>query len=425
MRSVMNVNRIPEHLDSLWTECHLASLVESEDGYGLLKDGALAVKDKKIVWAGPESNLPEGIRERSRNVYSLGGAWVTPGLIDCHTHLVYAGSRTGEFERRLNGATYEDIARHGGGIMSTVNAVRAAEEEALYMQSVPRLGAMQAEGVTTIEIKSGYGLDTESELKMLRVINRLGRDFPVTVMPTFLGAHALPPEYRDDPDGYIDLIVEEMLPTVASGRLAVAVDAFCERIGFSLALTERLFSAAVSLGFKVKLHAEQLSDLKGAALAAEFGALSADHLEYLESDGIEAMARNHVTAVLLPGAFYFLQETKKPPVDLMRAAGIRMAVSTDCNPGSSPCSSPLLMMNMACVLFGLTPVEALKGMTINAAHALGIEHKAGSLEPGKAADFAIWDIAEPAELSYGMGGNPCRLVVKDGEIIIRRGNPYT
>jgi len=421
----MTDNRIPDSLDSLWTTCHLATLRAGEDGYGVLNNGALAVKDKKIVWIGPESNLPEGIRRRTPTVHNLGGAWVTPGLIDCHTHLVYAGNRTGEFERRLNGATYEEITRHGGGIMSTVNAVRAADEEDLYMQSVLRLKAMQAEGVTTLEIKSGYGLDPESEMKMLRVIHRLGRDFPVNVMPTFLGAHALPPEYRDDPDGYIDLIVDKMLPAVASGGLAVAVDAFCERIAFSPAQTERVLRAAVSLGFKVKLHAEQLSDLKGAALAAQYGALSADHLEYLDKDGIAAMARNHVTAVLLPGAFYFLQETKKPPVNHLRAAGVRMAVSTDCNPGSSPCTSPLLMMNMACMLFGLTPVEALRGITIHAAHALGMEDKAGSLEPGKRADFAIWDISEPAELSYGMGGNPCRLVVKDGEIVIRREDPYT
>jgi imidazolonepropionase len=421
----MTDREIPESPDSLWTGCHLATLRDSEDGYGILNDGALAVKDKKLVWVGQESDLPAEIRRRTRTVHSLGGSWVTPGLIDCHTHLVYAGNRTAEFERRLNGATYEEIARQGGGIMSTVNAVRAADEEALYMQSVSRLRAMQSEGVTALEIKSGYGLDTESELKMLRVINRLSRDFPVTVMPTFLGAHALPPEYRDNPDAYIDLVVKRMLPAVASEGLAVAVDAFCERIGFSPVLTERVLSAAVSLGFKVKLHAEQLSDLKGTALAAQYGALSADHLEYLEEDGIAAMARNHVTAVLLPGAFYFLHETKKPPVDLMRAAGIRMAVSTDCNPGSSPCTSPLLMMNMACMLFGLTPVEALKGMTVNAAHALGMEDTAGSLEQGKTADFVIWDISEPAELSYRMGGNPCRLVVKDGEIVIHREDPYT
>ena len=424
MSAAMTDNRIPETLDSLWTGCHLATLRESESGYGALKDGALGVKNQTIVWVGPESDLPSGIGQRTRTLHELDGAWVTPGLIDCHTHLVYAGNRTAEFERRLNGATYEEIARHGGGIMSTVNAVRAADEGELYTQSVPRLKAMQAEGVTTLEIKSGYGLNQESELKMLRVIHRLGRDFPVTVMPTFLGAHALPPEYRNDPDAYIDLIVEKMLPAMASGGLAAAVDAFCERIAFSPAQTERVLRAAVSLGFKVKLHAEQLSDLKGAALAARYGALSADHLEYLEQDGIAAMAGNRVTAVLLPGAFYFLQETRKPPVDLLREAGVCMAVSTDCNPGSSPCTSPLLMMNMACMLFGLTPAEALRGMTIHAARALGTADTAGSLEPGKAADFAIWDISEPAELSYGMGGNPCRLVVKNGDIVIRREDPY-
>ena len=376
------------------------------------------MKNGRIAWAGPQSELPENARERARQVHDLDGLWITPGLIDCHTHLVYAGNRAREFEMRLNGATYEEIARAGGGILSTVKAVRAAGEDELYRQSLPRLRALQAEGVTTVEIKSGYGLDTDTELKMLRAARRLGLDFPVTVSPTFLGAHALPPKYKERPDAYVDLVTDEMLPAVAREELAAAVDVFCERIAFSTAQTEKVFRAAEKRGLRVKLHAEQLSDQKGAILAARYHALSADHLEYLARDGVAALARGGTVAVLLPGAFYFLNETRKPPVDLLREAGVPMALATDCNPGSSPTTSPLLMMNMACVLFGLTPAEALSGFTIHAAGALDMADELGTLEPGKKADLAVWDIAEPAELAYRMGGNPCRFVVKEGEVVL-------
>ncbi len=409
----MSHTKLPDNLDSLWLDCHLATM-SGPERYGAIKDGALAVKDGRIVWVGPESYLPAGSIERAKETHHLGGAWVTPGLIDCHTHLVYAGSRACEFEMRLMGATYEEIARAGGGIVSTVKAVRAASPDQLYAESAPRLKAMQREGVTTLEIKSGYGLDTANEIKMLKIARRLGIDFPVTVYPTFLGAHALPPEFQGRPDAYVDLLVEEMLPAVASQKLALAVDAFCERIGFSFGQTERILAAAEAHGLKIKLHAEQLSDQKGAQLAARFKALSADHLEYLSQEGVEALAAAGTVAVLLPGAFYFLGETRKPPVEALREAGVPLALATDCNPGSSPTTSPLLMMNMACVLFGLTPAESLAGFTINAARALGLHDRIGILQQGKMADLAVWDINEPAELAYRMGGNPCRLLVKEG-----------
>jgi len=417
----MHMIEFPEKFDSLWIDGHLATL-RGNDSYGIIKNAALAVKEGAIAWVGAASDLPGNAPEKASVVHRLNGRWVTPGLIDCHTHLVYAGSRAREFEMRLAGATYEDIAKDGGGIVSTVNAVRTVSEDGLYKQSVPRLKALLAEGVTTVEIKSGYGLDMESEMKMLRVIQRLGRDFPVTVSPTFLGAHALPPEYKGRADDYIRLVTEEMLPAIAVEGLAVAVDAFCERIGFTADQVERVFSAAVEHGLKVKLHAEQLSDQKGAILASRYKALSVDHLEYLQTDGLAALAGRSTVAVLLPGAFYFLKETQKPPVDLLRDSGVLMAVATDCNPGSSPCTSPLLMMNMACVLFGLTPAEALAGMTINAARALGLQDRVGSLETGKRADFVVWDIEEPADLAYRMGGNPCCLVVKDGELVLKHKN---
>jgi imidazolonepropionase len=416
--AAMNEHPFPEHADSLWIDCNLATML-GEEGYGTIKYGAMAVKDGKISWIGPASSLPRDFHSRAEEVHHLGNAWITPGLVDCHTHLVYAGNRAGEFEKRLQGTRYEEIAKSGGGILSTVRAVRAASEEDLYKQSIPRIRAMQTEGTTTIEIKSGYGLNTESELKMLKVIGRLDHDFPVTVCPTFLGAHTLPPEYSDDPEGYIDLVVDEMLPAVASQGLATAVDAFCERIGFTSKQTERVFAAAVKYGLRVKLHAEQLSDQKGAILAARYNALSVDHLEYLDKKDVSVLADSGTTAVLLPGAFYFLRDTQKPPVHLLKDAGVPMAVSTDCNPGSSPCTSPLLMMNMACTLFGLTPAEALRGMTTNAARALGLHEKMGSLEPGKKADFAVWEISEPAEIAYRMGGNPCRFIAKEGMVVIR------
>jgi imidazolonepropionase len=340
-------------------------------------------------------------------------------LIDCHTHIVHAGNRSGEFEARLNGATYEDIARAGGGIMSTVRATREATPDELLRQSLPRVASLLAEGVTTIEIKSGYGLTLDAEAKMLRVARRIGEVLPVSVATTFLGAHALPPEFAGRADDYIDDICERMLPALASEGLADAVDAFCERIGFSNAQTERVFSAARKLGLPVKLHAEQLSDQDGAALVARFGGLSADHLEHLTQAGIDAMAAAGTVAVLLPGAYYFLRDTTPPPVAAMRTAGVRMAVATDCNPGTSPMTSILLAMNMACTLWRLTPQEALAGCTVNAARALGRQHEIGTLEVGKRADFALWQIARPADLSYGIGFNPCRAVVRGGELLGR------
>ncbi len=414
----MTLSDFPAMVDTLWLDIRLATLAD-QTPYGIIEKGAMAVENGRIVWLGSIETLPADALTKARSVNRLDNAWVTPGLIDCHTHLVHAGNRAREFEMRLNGATYEEIARGGGGIISTVTAVRNALEADLYEQSAGRLKAMLAEGVTAVEIKSGYGLDTENELKMLRVARQLGREFPITVMATFLGAHALPPEYTGRPDAYIDLVVDEMIPAVAAKGLATAVDAFCERIAFTPAQTERVFTAARQHGLRVKLHAEQLSDSNGASLAARFGALSADHLEHLSETGASAMADAGTVAVLLPGAFYFLKETCKPPVDLLRGQGIPMALSTDCNPGTSPTTSPLLMMNMACVNFGLTPAEALAGFTVNAARALDMQDQWGILEVGKQADFAVWDIEEPAELAYRMGGNPCRMTVKGGEIVSR------
>jgi imidazolonepropionase len=413
------MNRLPaEPMDSLWLDLRLCTMA-GPPPYGVVRQAAIAVKNGRIRWVGPQNDLPEAILEKARHVYHLKNAWVTPGLIDCHTHLVYAGNRAREFEMRLNGAGYEEIAAAGGGILSTVKAVRNATEAELFEQSASRLSAMQAEGVTAVEIKSGYGLNTENELKMLRVARRLDHSFAPTVIPTFLGAHSLPPEYDGRPDDYIDLVIEQMLPAVAEEGLALAVDAFCERIAFSRSQTERVLAAARRHGLALKLHAEQLSDSRGAVMASGLGALSADHLEYLDADGAAAMAAAGTVAVLLPGAFYFLKETRKPPVDLLREKGVPIALATDCNPGTSPTTSPLLMMNMACVLFGLTPAEALAGFTVHAARALGMQHRRGTLETGKEADFAVWEIDEPAELSYRMGGNPCRMTVKAGKVVHR------
>jgi imidazolonepropionase len=406
----------PNTFDSLWLDCRFATMA-GRSAYGILENGAMAVDSGRIVWMGPQVNLPSDALTRAQTVHRVENAWITPGLIDCHTHLVYAGNRAREFEMRLNGASYEEIARAGGGINSTVTAVRKATETDLFYQSAGRLKAMQAEGVTAVEIKSGYGLDTQNELKMLRVTRRLGREFPTTVIATFLGAHALPPEFKGRSDAYIDLVVDEMIPVVAADGLAQAVDVFCERIAFTPAQTERVFTAAQRHGLDIKLHADQLSDSKGAVLAARFGALSADHLECLAADGVAAMASAGTVAVLLPGAFYFLKETRIPPVDLLRREGVPIALSTDSNPGTSPTTSPLLMMNMACLNFGLTPSEALAGFTVNAARALGMHDQWGTLEVGKQADFAVWTIEEPAELAYRMGGNPCRMTVKGGVII--------
>jgi imidazolonepropionase len=397
--------------DLLIRRAHLATM--AGEGYGALEDAALAIRGGRIAWLGPERELPSGTGASIE--FSAQGRWVTPALIDCHTHLVYAGNRAGEFELRLNGATYEKIAQAGGGIVATVAATRAAPEPALFAQAVPRLRALLAEGVGTIEIKSGYGLDTINEAKMLRVARQLGDAFAVEVRTTFLGAHALPPEFSGRPDAYIDAVCNDMLPAIAAEGLADAVDAFCDRIGFTVAQTRRVFEAARALGLPVKLHAEQLSDQGGAQLAAEYQALSCDHLEYVGENGVAAMARAGTVAVLLPGAFYFLRQTQEPPVALLRTYGVPMAVATDCNPGSSPITSLLACLNMACTLFRLTPAEALTGVTRHAARALGLADR-GVLETGKRADLAVWDIGHPAELAYHLGYNPLSRVVHQGSL---------
>ncbi len=410
----MNGQSTPKQWGALWLDVNLATLAPIvPQSYGAIEDGALAVKDNRICWLGLRRDLP-GETPTDIPIYRCDGRWITPGLIDCHTHLVYGGDRAREFELRLTGVSYEEIARQGGGILSTVNATREASEQALLDATQPRLKALMAEGTTTIEIKSGYGLDIDTEAKMLRVARSLGSTNPVTVATTYLGAHAVPAEYADRSDDYIEFVCSEALPTIAKQGLADAVDAFCENIGFSRSQTERVFQAAQALGLPIKLHAEQLSDLGGTQLAARYGALSADHLEYVSEEGVAAMATAGVVAVLLPGAFYFLRESRRPPINLFRKHRVPMAVATDSNPGSSPVCSLLLMLNMACTLFALTPEEALMGVTHNAARALGMSDSIGTLEVGKKADFVIWDIDHPAELAYRFGFNPCHQVIKDG-----------
>jgi imidazolonepropionase len=409
--------------DDLWLNGRLATMVASgaDQGaasgaaYGAIEDGALAVQDGKIAWVGPAGELPGPPESLARERHDLEGRWVTPGLIDCHTHLVYGGDRAREFELRLEGATYEELARAGGGIVSTVKATRQTSEDQLVEGALPRLEALLAEGVTTVEIKSGYGLELASELKQLRAARRLGARLPVTIKTTFLGAHALPPEFAGRADDYIDSVVA-MMPEVAGSGLADAVDGFCDSIGFTPEQTARVFTAAAAQGLPVKLHADQLTDLGGAALAARFGALSADHLEFTSEAGAAAMAKSGSVAVLLPGAFYFLRETKLPPIPAFRSAGVPIALATDSNPGSSPITSLLLVINMACTLFRLTPEEALAGITVHGARALGLSETHGTLEVGKAADLAIWDIERPAELAYRIGFNPLAGVVKDGRM---------
>jgi imidazolonepropionase len=404
---------------ALWTGARLATMVPATpQPYGAIDDGAIAVAGDRIHWIGERSRLPADI-PAGVAVHHADGRWVTPGLVDCHTHIVYGGDRAREFEQRLTGVSYEEIARQGGGIVSTVSATRAAGEDALVDAARPRLEALAAEGVTTVEIKSGYGLDLDTELKMLRAARRLGEAGHVDVVTSFLGAHALPPEYGGRSDAYIDFVCAEVMPRVAELGLADAVDAFCEGIAFSTAQTERVFERARELGLPVKLHAEQLSDLGGAALAARFGALSADHLEYVSEASVEAMADAGTVAVLLPGAFYFLRETRKPPVELFRTHRVPMAIATDSNPGSSPVTSMLLMLSMACTLFQMTPEEAVAGVTRYAARALGKADSIGTLEAGKRADFVLWDIAHPAELAYRIGFNPCHRVIKNGRVLER------
>jgi imidazolonepropionase len=397
--------------DRVWTNARLATLAPDQAGVGEVEKGLVAAQDGRILYAGPADAAPAF---DAAQTVDCDGRWITPGLIDPHTHLVYAGSRAAEFELRLGGASYEAIARAGGGILSTMRAVRAVSEAELVGEALPRLDALIAEGVTTVEIKSGYGLSLDDELKSLRAARTLGRERSVAVTTTLLAAHAVPPEYAGDPDSYIDLVCDVILPAAAKAGLAHAVDAFCEGIAFSAAQVGRVFEAARALGLPVKLHAEQLSDLHGAALAAEFGALSADHLEHLDIDGIAAMARAGTVAVLLPGAFYFTRETRIPPVAALRAAGVPMALATDCNPGTSPLTSPLLVMNMAATLFRLTVPECLAGLTREAARALGLAGETGTLEAGKRCDLAIWDIERPAELVYRIGFNPLHARVWGG-----------
>lgn len=388
----------------VFVNARIATLTEQAQGLGLVDKAAIAVQDGKIAYAGPQSALPAEYASFER--IDCENRLVTPGLIDCHTHLVHAGNRAHEFELRLNGATYEEVARAGGGIVSSVRSLRAASEDDLVRQTLPRLNALIAEGVTTVEVKSGYGLDRENEIKSLKAARRLGQERPVAIRTTFLGAHALPPEMNGDKARYIDAIVNDMLPAIAAQGLADAVDGFCEGIAFLPDEIARVFDAAKTHGLPVKLHADQLSNLHGAALAASYGALSADHLEYTDEEGAAAMAKAGTVAVLLPGATYFIRETRMPPVAAFRAAGTKMALATDNNPGTSPLTSLLLTMNMGATLFRMTVDECIAGVTREAARALGLLDRTGTIETGKDADLAIWDVERPAELVYRIGFNP-------------------
>jgi imidazolonepropionase len=399
--------------DALWINGEIATF-EPGKPYGLIYSGALGIKDGKISWVGHMQDLPGEPEVLARHVFSIDGKCITPGLIDCHTHLVYAGNRSQEFEMRLQGASYEMIAHAGGGIRSTVIATRAASEEELFQQSLKRAAALCAGGVTTIEIKSGYGLDLETELKILRAAKRIEKILPVTIVKTFLGAHTVPVEYQQRADDYIHFVCEDVLPRIAEQRLADQVDVFCETIAFDLAQTERVFQAAQKYDLGIKCHAEQLTDSGAAALAAQYGALSVDHLEFLAEDGVIAMAKAGTIAVLLPGAFYFLREKQLPPIALLRKHSVPMAIASDCNPGTSPVTSLLLMLNMACTLFRLTPDEALLGVTRHAAQALGLQAQLGTLAVGKIADLVVWDVQHPVELVYNIGLNPCLQRVRRG-----------
>lgn len=397
-------------MKQIWRNCHVATMAGGE--YAAVERAALVTRGQHIEWVGPEADLPRGDEAAE---HDLGGAWVTPGLIDCHTHLVFGGDRSQEFEQRLQGVDYAVIAAQGGGIASTVRATRAATEAQLYASARRRALHLLRDGVTTLEIKSGYGLDLPNERKMLRVARHLGQTLPLTVRATCLAAHALPPEFAGRADDYIDEVARRMLPVLAAEGLVDAVDAFCEHLAFSPAQVERVFQAAAQLGLPVKLHAEQLSSLHGASLAARHGALSADHLEYLTEADLRAMAAAGTVAVLLPGAFYALRETQLPPIDLLRRHGVPIAISSDLNPGTSPALSLRLMLSMACTLFRLTPQEALAGATVHAARALGLQASHGVLAPGKVADFVAWDIAHPAELAYWIGGELPKRVIRHGE----------
>ena len=403
----------PASRPTIWRNARLATLRLDLGGLGEIESGAIAAKDGRIIYAGLQAELPAGLGDAE--VIDCEGRWITPGLIDCHTHLVYAGNRANEFEMRLAGATYEEVAKAGGGIVSSVRNVRAATEDQLVAQTLPRLDALLAEGVTTVEVKSGYGLDLDSERKSLKAARRLASERPVTVRTTFLGAHALPLEAAGDKDAYIAKVADEMLPALAQAGLMDAVDGFCEGIAFSPEQIARVFNAAKALGLPVKLHADQLSDLGGAELAARYGALSADHLEHTSEAGAQAMAKSGTVATILPGAFYFIRETKKPPVDLFRRHNVPMALATDSNPGTSPLTSLLLTMNMGATLFSMTVEECLAGVTRSAAKALGLQNEVGTLEAGKQADLAIWTIERPAELVYRIGFNPLHARIWRGQ----------
>ncbi|WP_395609539.1 imidazolonepropionase [Pseudomonas sp. B22129] len=396
-------------MKTLWQHCHVATMAQGK--YSIIEDAAMVTAGQLIEWIGPLADLPKGDYAQ---VHDLQGAWVTPGLIDCHTHTVFGGNRSGEFEQRLEGVSYAEIAVKGGGIASTVRATRAATEDELFASAEKRLRSLLRDGVTTVEIKSGYGLDLANERKMLRVARRLGEALPVSVRATCLAAHALPPEYKDRADDYIDHICTEMLPALAAEGLVDAVDAFCEYLAFSTEQVERVFKVARQLSLPVKLHAEQLSSLHGASLAARYHALSADHLEFMTEDDAIAMAASGTVAVLLPGAFYFLRETQLPPMEALRKHGVKIAIASDLNPGTSPALSVRLMLNMACTLFRMTPEEALAGATQHAATALGMGETHGSLEVGKVADFVAWQIDRPADLAYWLGGELDKRVVRHG-----------
>ena len=396
-------------MKTLWQHCNVATMANGR--YSIIEDAALVTRDGYIEWMGPRQQLPTG---EYGQTHGLEGAWVTPGLIDCHTHTVFGGNRSGEFEQRLQGVSYADIAAAGGGIASTVRATRAASEDELFDSARQRLLCLLRDGVTSVEIKSGYGLSLESERKILRVIRRLGEELPVTVRSTCLAAHALPPEFKDRADDYIEHICNEMLPALAAEGLVDAVDAFCEYLAFSPEQVERVFKVAQQLGLPVKLHAEQLSSLHGSSLAARYQALSADHLEFMTEEDAIAMAESGTVAVLLPGAFYFLRETQLPPMEALRKHGVKIAIASDLNPGTSPGLSLRLMLNMACTLFRMTPEEALAGVTLHAAMALGMGETHGSLEPGKVADFVAWNIDRPADLAYWLGGDLDKRVVRSG-----------
>ncbi|WP_440222630.1 imidazolonepropionase [Dokdonella sp. MW10] len=403
--------------DGLLLDCRLATMQAGDTPFGTIEDAALGWHDGRIVFAGRAADLPGDPATLARHVDHAGGAWITPGLVDCHTHLVFGGHRAREFDLRLNGATYEEIARAGGGIASTVRATRALDDDGLLAQALPRARALVRDGVTTIEIKSGYGLDLDSELRMLRVARRIGEVLGIGVRTTFLGAHALPPEYAGRQDAYVDHLCDTMLPELARSGLADAVDAFCESIAFSPAQTRRVFEVARAHGLRVKLHADQLSDLGGGALSAAFDGLSADHIEHTSVEGVRAMAAAGTVAVLLPGAFYALRDTHLPPIAALREHGVPMAVATDLNPGTSPLLSLRLAMNMACTLFRLTPEEALRGATTHAARALGLDDR-GRLETGLRADFTVWDADHPADLAYWIGGTLARRVVAGGRDVL-------